>query len=173
MSELFPDYRPSWEGEEHRVLRKHAAEFFRKEATPNQERWAAQHAVDRQLWNKAGSAGLLGLDLPAEFDGGGGDFGFEAVVQQELTLAQDLAFGFAVHSTIVAHYISEYGNVEQKKRWLPKIVSGDAVLAIAMTEPGTGSDLQSVRTTAIRNGDEYVINGSKTSFPTGLIAICW
>ena len=99
------------------------------------------------------SAGLLGLDLPAEFDGGGGDFGFEAVVQQELTFAQDLAFGFAVHSTIVAHYISEYGNVEQKKRWLPKIVSGDAVLAIAMTEPGTGSDSQSVRTTAIRNGD--------------------
>ncbi|MGZ6778280.1 MAG: acyl-CoA dehydrogenase family protein [Mycobacterium sp.] len=167
MSELFPDYRPSWEGEEHRVLRKHAAELFRKEATPNQERWAAQHAVDRELWNKAGSAGLLGLDLPAEFDGGGGDFGFEAVVQQELTLAQDAAFGFAVHSTIVAHYISEYGNVEQKKRWLPKIVSGDAVLAIAMTEPGTGSDLQSVRTTAIRNGDEYVINGSKTFISNG------
>ena len=119
------------------------------------------------MWNKAGSAGLLGLDLPAEFDGGGGDFGFEAVVQQELTFAQDVAFGFAVHSTIVAHYISEYGNVEQKKRWLPKIVSGDAVLAIAMTEPGTGSDLQSVRTTAIRNGDQYVINGSKTFISNG------
>ncbi|OBF94387.1 acyl-CoA dehydrogenase [Mycobacterium sp. 852002-51163_SCH5372311] len=167
MSALFPDYRPSWETDQHRDLRKHAAEFFRKEAAPNQERWVAQHAVDREFWNKAGAAGLLGLDLPEQFGGMGGDFAMQAVVQEELVYAHDQAFGFAVHSPIVAHYIYVYGNEEQRRRWLPKIISGDAVLAIAMTEPGTGSDLQSVRTTARREGDVYVVNGSKTFISNG------
>ncbi|MFC9834958.1 acyl-CoA dehydrogenase family protein [Rhodococcus sp. NPDC127530] len=167
MSELFPDYRSPWENEDQQVLRKHAAEFFGKECTPHQERWAAQHQVDRDFWNKAGAAGLLCLDLPEEFGGGGGNFGHEAVVQQELTFAHDSAFGFGVHSTIAAHYISAFGTAEQRARWLPKLVTGELVLAIAMTEPGTGSDLQSVRTTAIRNGDDYVINGSKTFISNG------
>ncbi len=167
VSQLFPDYRPSWETDQHRELRKHAAEFFRKEATPNQERWVAQHAVDREFWNKAGAAGLLGLDLPEEFGGTGGDFAMQAVVQEELVYAHDQCFGFSVHSPIVAHYLYVYGNDEQRKRWLPKVISGEAVLAIAMTEPGTGSDLQSVRTTAIREGDTYVINGSKTFISNG------
>lgn len=167
MSQLFPDYRPSWETDQHRDLRKHAAEFFRKEATPNQERWVAQHAVDREFWNKAGDAGLLGLDLPEEYGGMGGDFGMQAVVQEELVYAHDQAFGFSVHSPIVAHYIYTYGNDEQRKRWLPGIISGELVLAIAMTEPGTGSDLQSVKTTARRDGDVYVINGSKTFISNG------
>ncbi|AAS04030.1 acyl-CoA dehydrogenase family protein [Mycobacterium avium] len=167
MSELFPDYRPRWETDQHRELRKHAAEFFRKEATPNQERWAAQHAVDREFWNKAGDAGLLGLDLPEEYGGAGGDFAMNVVVQEELAYAYDQGFGFAVHSPIVAHYIWAYGSDEQRRRWLPKIISGEAVLAIAMTEPGTGSDLQSVKTTARRDGDFYVINGSKTFISNG------
>jgi acyl-CoA dehydrogenase len=167
MSELFPDYRSPWENDDQQVLRKHAAEFFHKECTPHQERWAAQHQVDRDFWNKAGAAGLLCLDLPEEFGGGGGNFGHEAVVQQELTFAHDSAFGFGVHSTIAAHYISAFGTDEQRARWLPKLVTGELVLAIAMTEPGTGSDLQSVRTTAIRNGDDYVINGSKTFISNG------
>ncbi len=167
MSQLFPDYRPSWETDQHRDLRKHAAEFFRKEAAPNQERWVAQHGVDREFWNKAGDAGLLGLDLPEEFGGTGGDYAMNAVVQEELVYAHDQCFGFAVHSPIVAHYINSYGNDEQRQRWLPKIISGEAVLAIAMTEPGTGSDLQSVRTTAVREGDSYVINGSKTFISNG------
>lgn len=167
MSALFPDYRPSWETDQHRDLRIHAAEFFRKEAAPNQERWATQHAVDREFWNKAGAAGLLGLDLPEELGGMGGDFAMQAVVQEELVYAHDQAFGFAVHSPIVAHYIYTYGNEEQRRRWLPKVISGEAVLAIAMTEPGTGSDLQSVRTTARRDGDVYVINGSKTFISNG------
>lgn len=167
MSELFPDYRSPWENDDQQVLRKHAAEFFHKECTPHQERWAAQHQVDRNFWNKAGAAGLLCLDLPEEFGGGGGNFGHEAVVQQELTFAHDSAFGFGVHSTIAAHYISAFGTDEQRARWLPKLVTGELVLAIAMTEPGTGSDLQSVRTTAIRNGDDYVINGSKTFISNG------
>jgi acyl-CoA dehydrogenase len=167
VSELFPEYCPSWETDQHRELRRYAAEFFRKEATPNQERWVTQHAVDREFWNKAGDAGLLGLDLPEEFGGMGGDFAMQAVVQEELVYAHDQAFGFAVHSPIVAHYIYIYGTDDQRQRWLPDIVSGDAVLAIAMTEPGTGSDLQSVQTTARRDGDVYVINGSKTFISNG------
>jgi acyl-CoA dehydrogenase len=167
MSELFPKYRASWETDQHRELRQHAAAFLAKEATPNQERWAKNHQVDRDFWNKLGDAGLLGLDLPEEYGGAGGDFGFSAVVAEEFALAHDSASGWSVHSPIVAHYIDTYGNAEQKARWMPKIISGETVLAIAMTEPGTGSDLQAVRTTAIRDGDHYVINGSKTFISNG------
>ena len=167
MSELFPDYVSPWETEEHQALRKHAAEFFRKEATPNQERWAEQHHVDREFWNKTGAVGLLCTDIPEVYGGGGGDFGHEAVVCQEIQHAHDTAFGHSVHSTITAHYIHAFSNEEQRKRWLPRICTGETVLAIAMTEPGTGSDLQSVRTTAIRDGDHYVINGSKTFISNG------
>lgn len=156
MTALFPEYRSPWETEDQQALRKHAAEFFRKEATPNQERWAEQHQVDREFWTKTGDVGLLCMGLPEEFGGGGGNFGHEAVVQQELALAHDTAFGFSVHSTIVAHYISAYATDEQKKRWIPKMASGEMVIGAAMTEPDTGSDLQAVRTTAIRDGDEYV-----------------
>jgi len=167
MSELFPAYRATWESDQHRELRRHAAEFLRKEATPNQERWARNHQVDREFWIKLGDAGLLGLDLPEKYGGTGGDFGYSAVVADELALAHDSASGWVVHSPIVAHYINTYGNDEQKQRWMPKIISGEAVLAIAMTEPGTGSDLQSVRTSAVREADEYVINGSKTFISNG------
>jgi acyl-CoA dehydrogenase len=167
LSELVPKYRASWETDQHRELRQHAAAFLAKEATPNQERWAKNHQVDRDFWNKLGDAGLLGLDLPEEYGGAGGDFGFSAVVAEEFALAHDSASGWSVHSPIVAHYIDTYGNAEQKARWMPKIISGETVLAIAMTEPGTGSDLQAVRTTAIRDGDHYVINGSKTFISNG------
>jgi acyl-CoA dehydrogenase len=167
MSELFPAYRATWETDQHRELRRHTAEFLRKESTPNQERWAQNHQVDRDYWNKLGDAGLLGLDLPEKYGGTGGDFGYSSVVAEELALAHDSASGWVVHSPIVAHYINTYGNEEQKQRWMPKIISGEAVLAIAMTEPGTGSDLQAVRTAAVREGDEYVINGSKTFISNG------
>lgn len=167
MSELFPTYRASWETDAHRDLRKHAAEFLRKASTPNQERWAAQHAVDREFWNQLGDAGLLGLDLPEEYGGTGGDFGLSAVVGEEMALAHDSASGWPVHSPIVAHYVNTYGSDEQKQRWMPGIISGELVLAIAMTEPGTGSDLQAITTTAIRDGDHYVINGSKTFISNG------
>ena len=139
MSELFPDYRASWETDAHRELRSHVAEFLRKESTPNQERWAKQHQVDREYWNMLGDAGLLGLDLPEEYGGTNGDFGYSAIVAEELSPAHDTASGWVVHSPIVAHYINRYGNDEQKKRWMPGIISGELVLAIAMTEPGTGS----------------------------------
>ena len=111
--------------------------------------------------------GLLGLDLPEEYGGTGGDFGLSAVVGEEMALAHDSASGWPVHSPIVAHYVNTYGDDEQKQRWMPGIISGDKVLAIAMTEPGTGSDLQAIKTTAIRDGDHYVINGSNTFISNG------
>jgi acyl-CoA dehydrogenase len=138
-----------------------------KEATPNQERWAREHQVDREFWNKMGDAGLLGLELPDRFGGADGDFGYSAVIAEEQALAQDTASGWAIHSPIGAHYINTYGTEEQKQRWLPGIISGDAVLAIAMTEPGAGSDLQGIRTTAVRDDSHYVINGSKTFISNG------
>jgi acyl-CoA dehydrogenase len=167
MSELFTDYRATWETDAHRELRHHVAEFLRKEATPNEERWAKQHQVDREFWTKLGDAGLLGLDLPEEYGGTGGDFGHSAIVAEELAMAHDTASGWVVHSPIVAHYINTYANDEQRKRWMPGIISGELVLAIAMTEPGTGSDLQAVRTTAVRDGDAYIVNGSKTFISNG------
>ncbi|QIS23376.1 acyl-CoA dehydrogenase family protein [Nocardia terpenica] len=162
MSVLFPEYHAGWETEHHRELRTLAAEFFRKEVTPNQERWAARNQVDRELWNKAGEVGLLGVDLPAEFGGAGGDFGLCAVIAEELALAHDCAFGWLVHSPIAAHYIDSYADAERRRRWMPGVINGDLVLAVAMTEPEAGSDLQALRTTAVRDGDHYVINGSKT-----------
>ncbi|MDY6891922.1 MAG: acyl-CoA dehydrogenase family protein [Pseudomonadota bacterium] len=162
MSELFPDYKAPWEAEDHTLLRDQAAKFFAREVTPNQERWAEQHHVDREFWNKSGAAGLLCTGLPEEYGGGGGNFGHEAVVQEELALARDTAFGFSVHSTIVAHYVAAYATEAQKQRWIPAMANGEKVIGIAMTEPGTGSDLQAIRTTAVRDGDYYVINGSKT-----------
>jgi acyl-CoA dehydrogenase len=167
MTTLFPDYRSPWESDDHQLLRKHAATFFRKEATPHQERWAAQHQVDREFWTKTGAAGLLCLELPEQYGGGGGNFGHEVVVEQELRYAHDTAFAFSVHSTIVGHYINAFATDEQKQRWIPRMAGGELVLGIAMTEPGTGSDLQSVRTTAVRDGDHYVVNGSKTFITNG------
>jgi len=177
MNTLFPDYRSSWETDEHTALRNLARDFFAKELTPHEERFAQQHQVDREVWTKAGATGLLLTDVPDEFGGGGGDFGHEAVVLQELAYAHDSALAVGVHSTIVAHYLLSYATSEQKKRWLPKCATGENVLAIAMTEPGTGSDLQSVRTTARLDGDHYVVNGSKTFISNGthcdlLVIVC-
>lgn len=167
MGALFPEYRPSWEGEEHQALRAHAREFFAKEMTPNQEKWAEQHYVDRETWRKTAAAGLVGVDMPEEYGGQGGDAAMEMLVADELCLAKDTAFGYGVGSTITPHYIVEYGTEEQKKTWLPAIGSGEKIAAVAMTEPGAGSDLKGVRTTAKRDGDSYVINGSKTFITNG------
>jgi len=138
MSELFPDYQAPWEAEDHTLLRAQAAKFFAREATPNQERWAKQHQVDRAFWNKSGDAGLLCPGLPEEYGGGGGNFGHEAVVQEELALAQDTAFGFSVHSTIVAHYVAAYATEEQKQRWIPAMASARPRLVTATTTSSMG-----------------------------------
>ncbi|WP_010542280.1 acyl-CoA dehydrogenase family protein [Dietzia alimentaria] len=177
MRTLFADHNAPWMTEERLMLRDHAFEFAMREIAPHQERWAENKQVDRELWNAAGAAGLLCADIPEEYGGGGGTFSHEAVVQHAFTLAGDNAFGYSVGSTIVPHYLLQFGTEEQKKHYLPKLASGEMVGAIAMTEPSTGSDLQSIRTTAQREGDEYVINGSKTFITNGshcdlLLLVC-
>jgi acyl-CoA dehydrogenase len=160
--------RSPWMTDELARLRETAREFFRRESIPHHDRWAQQQHVDRELWNKAGEMGLLCASIPEEYGGAGGTFAHEAVILEEQSRAQDSAWGFLVHSPIVAHYILAYANEEQKQRWLPRMASGDLVGAIAMTEPGTGSDLQSIKTRAKRDGDEYVIDGAKTFISNGL-----
>ncbi|MEU3764532.1 acyl-CoA dehydrogenase family protein [Amycolatopsis keratiniphila] len=162
--------KSSWSTTELEDLRDLARTFCQKELAPNQERWAAEKKVDRELWTKAGEVGLLALSIPEEYGGGGGTFAHEAVLYEEQARSGDSAWGVTVHNGIVAHYILEYANEEQKKAWLPKFASGEMVGAVAMTEPGTGSDLQSIKTRAVRDGDHYVINGAKTFITNGFHA---
>ncbi|GAB3489728.1 acyl-CoA dehydrogenase family protein [Flexivirga lutea] len=164
---ILDDYRSPWLDEELTDLRQLARTFLAREVVPHQERWAEQHMVDRDLWRAAGAAGLLCTSIPQEYGGGGGTFAHEAVIAIEQALAADDAWGNQVHSTIVAHYLDAFGTPEQKQRWLPRMATGDLVGGIAMTEPGTGSDLQAVRTRAVRDGDDYLINGAKTFISNG------
>ncbi len=157
----------SYVTDELRMFRDTARRFMDTEVAPNVAKWDEQGHVDRDLWNKAGALGLLCASVPEEYGGGGGNFAFEKVLIEEQARAGCSAWGNSVHAGIVAHYILVYGREEQKKEWLPKMASGELVGAIAMTEPGTGSDLQAVRTTAIAEGDEYVINGSKVFITNG------
>lgn len=159
--------RPSWLTEDLDDFRELARTFCEKELTPHQERWAAQKQVDRDLWRSAGKVGLLCLSIPEEYGGGGGTFAHEAILYTEQTRAFDGSWGIIVHNGIVAPYLNEYGTEEQKQRWLPKMATGELVGAIAMTEPGGGSDLQSITTKAIRDGDDYVLNGAKTFITNG------
>src|SRR3569623_1549238 len=141
--------------------------FMETEVGPNVLRWDEQGHGDRELWNKAGEIGLLCPSIPGEYGGGGGNFAFEKVLIEEQAKVGCSSWGLSLHNGIVAHYILHYGTEEQKKAWLPKLASGEYVSAIAMTEPGTGSDLPSVRTTAIADGDDNVINGSKVFLTNG------
>lgn len=165
-----PLHRSSWMDKDLDALSDLARRFFEKECAPNEERWARQHHVDRDVWNKAGELGLLCLSIPEEYGGGGGTFAHEAVVTIEQIRALAPSLGNPVHSTIVAHYINAYATEEQKLAWLPKMATGEIVAAVAMTEPGTGSDLQSIKTKAVKDGDDYVLNGSKTFISNGYLA---
>jgi len=162
--------RPAWSDDDVEAFRDLAHTFLEKECAPNEPRWNDQQHVDRDVWRKAGELGLLCPSIPEEYGGGGGTFAHEAVLAEEQIRTMVGSLGTAVHSTIVAHYLLKYGTEEQKHRWLPKLASGELVGAIAMTEPGTGSDLQNVKTKAIRDGDEYVIDGSKTFISNGYLA---
>jgi acyl-CoA dehydrogenase len=156
--------------DDHEMLRTTVRRFLERECTPKQAEWDKAGRVDRETWLKAGREGILCLTLPTEYGGGGGDFGHAAILNEEVNRAGLSGLGFGVHSDIIAPYIARIGNEEQKQQWLPKTCTGEAILAIGMTEPGTGSDLKAIRTTAIREGDEYVINGSKTFISNGLNA---
>ena len=157
----------SYVTDELRMFQETARRFMQTEVGPNVARWDEQGCVDRELWNKAGALGLLCPSIPSEYGGGDGNVAFEKVLIEEQAKVGCSSWGLSLHNGIVAHYILQYGTEAQKKEWLPKLASGELVTAIAMTEPGTGSDLQSVRTTAIAEGDEYVINGSKVFITNG------
>ncbi len=160
-------YKSPWLNEELQILQSAVAKFYEKEFQPHVERWDDQGCVDRDAWLKAGEAGILCASIKEEYGGGGGNFGHEMVIAEEQGRAGISGFGNSVHSGIVAHYIQSYGTEEQKKKWLPKMATGEIVGAIAMTEPGTGSDLQGVKTTAKKSGNQYVVNGQKTFITNG------
>jgi len=148
------------------LFRDQVRKFFAQALVPNLDRWEEEGVVDREFWRACGEAGLLCPQVPTEYGGLGLDYRYNAVIGEELTYAGSSA-GITLQSDITVDYIINYGSEEQKQTWLPKMVSGEAITAIAMTEPGAGSDLQGVRTTAIKDGNHYVINGSKTYITNG------
>jgi acyl-CoA dehydrogenase len=160
----------AWMDPELELLRDTARRFFETECAPRHEEWAEQKHVDRKIWRRAGELGLLCAGIPEEYGGGGGHFLHEAVICEEQQRAMVNSFSINVHAGILAHYLLAYGSEAQKKRWLPAMASGEMVGAIAMTEPGAGTDLQRIRTTALREGDHYVVNGAKTFITNGFHA---
>ncbi|MBM3528070.1 MAG: acyl-CoA dehydrogenase [Alphaproteobacteria bacterium] len=159
--------RPAWMTEDLVLLEDQARRYIASEFGPHFEAWHEAHMYPREVWTKAGEAGLLCASIPEEYGGAGGTFAHEAVINRELSYAGFDTFGAPLHSGIVAPYILHYGTEDQKKRWLPKLATGELVGAIAMSEPGTGSDLQGVRTTAVKKGNRYLLNGSKTFITNG------
>jgi acyl-CoA dehydrogenase len=151
------------------MFRDAVARFVESEMVPHDEQWRHQKHVGHEIWRKAGAQGMLCTDIPAEYGGAGGDFRHEAVVYEETQRRGMSGFGQGVHS-ICAHYILNHGTEEQKQRFLPRMARGELVGAIAMTEPGAGSDLQGVRTKAVKDGDDYIINGSKIFITNGYLA---
>ena len=155
--------------EDHELFRQSVRTFVEREVKPNQERWNEQGMVDRSAWKKAGEAGLLCPAVSEKYGGAGGDFLHSTIVMEELARAYESGFALALHSDVVVPYIETFANEAQRERWLPGCVSGDLITAVAMTEPGTGSDLAGVKTTARLEGDEWVINGSKTFISNGIL----
>ena len=144
--------------------------FYDKELVPNEERWGRQRHVDREVWRKAGAAGLLCVGISEAYGGGGGNFMHEAILFYEQTRAIVPGLGNGVHTGIVAHYIENFGSEAQKHEWLPKMASGELVGALAVSEPGAGSDVQAIQTRAVREDDHYLVNGAKTFISNGQLA---
>lgn len=161
--------KPAWMTEEHRLFEESTKAFLGSELVPNIERWRSQGLVDRAFWNKAGDAGLLGATIPDAHGGSGAPYSFDAITMYEQALAGDPGWGFAIQS-IVSHYVQTFGTDRQKARWLPKMATGEFVTALAMTEPGTGSDVQSITTYATEDGDDYLVDGAKTFITNGQLA---
>ncbi|OIN79965.1 acyl-CoA dehydrogenase family protein [Mycobacterium malmoense] len=163
-------HRSPWVDDEIADLTRMAIKFFETEAVPNRERWERQKRVDREFWLAAGRLGLLCASIPEEYGGGGGTLAHDFAIFEAQARCGDSGFGNQVHSGLVAHYLLAYRTEEQKRRWLPTMASGECIGAIAMSEPGGGSDLKALRATAIRDGDHYRLNGSKTFISNGASA---
>ncbi len=163
------DYVSPWMDDDLAIFRETAARFLEAEMVPNDAQWRKQQHVGKEIWRKAGALGLLCTDVSAAYGGGGGDFRHEAVLYEELARRGLSGFGQGVHS-ICAHYLVNHGTAEQKQRFLPRMARGELIGAIGMTEPGAGSDLQGLKTRAARDGDDYVINGSKIFITNGFLA---
>ncbi|TGN17614.1 acyl-CoA dehydrogenase family protein [Leptospira idonii] len=156
--------------EEHHQFREMARKFFETEVKPNHEEWEKKHIVPKEVWRKAGEYGLLCPNVDPEFGGAGADFLYNVIIIEESSRVGNSGFFVSLHNDVIAPYISTYANDEQKKRWLPKCVTGESILAIAMTEPGAGSDLKSLRTSAVDKGDHYLVNGQKTFISNGQLS---
>ena len=156
--------------EEHEMFRESVRRFFERELAPHHEAWEEVGEVPREAWLAAGRHGFLCAAIPAEYGGSGGDRRYSIVLMEEQARLNLTGLGFALHSDIVAPYVHHYGTEAQKLAWLPKMASGEAIAAIAMTEPGGGSDLKAIRTTAVRDGDDFVLNGQKTFITNGQTA---
>ncbi len=155
---------------EHDLFRDQVKRFIETEIMPHHAQWETDGIVPRSAWRAAGAAGLLCTEVPEEYGGGGGDFLFGAIMIEEMARAGATGPTFYLHSDIVAPYLVHYGTEEQKRRWLPPMATGEVIVALGMTEPGGGSDVQAMRTTAIRDGDDYVINGQKVFITAGFNA---
>jgi len=163
---MSPSPRPVFR-EDHDQFREQVRRFVEREIAPNLLAWEQAGIVPREVWRQAGEAGLLCVTVPEAYGGAGGDFGHSAVLIEELARVNATAVGFTTHSEIVAPYLVAYGSEAQKQRWLPRMVSGEMITVIAMSEPGVGSDLRGMRTTARRDADSYVVNGQKTFITNG------
>jgi len=152
---------------EHETFRDSVRRFMEAEVVPHEERWQEQGYVDRDVWQKAGANGFLCPSMPDEYGGSGADKLYSVILIEEQARANSSSLGFGLHSEIVAPYLLNYGNAHLKKHYLPKMAAGEMIGAIAMSEPGAGSDLQAVKTTAVKKGDRYVVNGSKTFITNG------
>ncbi len=166
-SEILQTPVPEWRTGDVAQLEEMANRFFSAELLPHYDEWEKQEIVDRSAWEKSGKAGLLCASMPEEYGGAGGTYAHEAVITEAIGHVGIDGFGLALHNSIVAPYILHHGSEEQKQKWLPRMASGELIGAIAMTEPGAGSDLQGIRTSAVKDGNHYLINGSKTFITNG------
>ncbi|MEU8200096.1 acyl-CoA dehydrogenase family protein [Streptosporangium sp. NPDC049046] len=155
--------------EEHRLFRETVREFLAREVAPHHDQWEKDGIVPREVWKRAGEIGMFGFGVPEEFGGAGiTDFRYNAVIVEEVMAIGATGLGYSLHNDVMAPYFVDLTNDEQKARWLPGFASGELITAVAMSEPGAGSDLQGIRTTAVRDGDHYVVNGQKTFITNGI-----